>query len=167
AHDAVHKKEKKFKCSECESTFVQRDRLMQHFRVHTLQEIECMICGHKTKHKTALRRHMLIHTGERPFECEFCGGKFADRSTLVNHRRIHTGERPFSCKECGKTFARIVHLQAHLRSHSNERPFPCHLCPSSFKTKAHLVKHLSSIHKELMESVVTYIKDEFSNIFKE
>ena len=66
----------------------------------------------------------------------------------------------YRCKHCGKAFARIVYLQGHLRSHSDERPFPCHICPSSFKTKAHLVKHLSSIHKELMQSVVTMIKEE-------
>jgi hypothetical protein len=31
---------------------------------------------------------------------------------------------------------------------------------SRFKTKAHLVKHLSCIHKDLMKSVVNFMKEE-------
>lgn len=33
------------------------------------------------------------------------------------------------------------------------------VCGSSFRTKAHLVKHLSTIHRDVMKSVVTYMKE--------
>lgn len=36
---------------------------------------------------------------------------------------------------------------------------PLQVCGSSFRTKAHLVKHLSTIHRDVMKSVVTYMKE--------
>ncbi|XP_069671336.1 zinc finger protein interacting with ribonucleoprotein K-like isoform X2 [Periplaneta americana] len=160
SHMFVHKTEKDHKCDICGNQFVGPERLKQHMKIHLPNPYSCPVCGRTCNQKQSLQRHMRVHTGERPFKCEFCSNAFADRTTWINHRRIHTGERPFSCKECGKTFSRLVNLQAHKNSHSNVRPFGCQLCMSRFKTKAHLVKHLSCIHKDLMKSVVSFMKDE-------
>ncbi|KAJ4442888.1 hypothetical protein ANN_04481 [Periplaneta americana] len=154
-----------YSCPVCGRTCNQKQSLQRHMRVHTGERpFKCEFCSNAFADRTTWINHRRIHTGERPFR--LCALFSTLYPSLCSTEIIVTGyviNRKFyssSCKECGKTFSRLVNLQAHKNSHSNVRPFGCQLCMSRFKTKAHLVKHLSCIHKDLMKSVVSFMKDE-------
>ena len=47
-------------------------------------------------------------------ECHDCGKKFLALSKLKRHRIVHTGEKPFSCEICSSKFTQKVNLQKHI-----------------------------------------------------
>ncbi|XP_033232449.1 gastrula zinc finger protein XlCGF26.1-like isoform X6 [Drosophila pseudoobscura] len=104
-------------------------------------ENTCQQCGKKFTYKYALTRHMLVHTGERPFECTYCEKKYSRKVQLDEHTTIHTGDRPFECLVCEKKFIRKIHLAEHTRIHTGDRPYECLTCGKTFPRKYILLKH--------------------------
>eukprot|EP01083_Nonionella_stella_P213177 769078_1 len=83
---------------------------------------------------------------ERPWTCQFsgCEKSFKKQAKLQRHILVHSGVKPFRCDECGKTYSRNNHLKRHILSHSDERKFECPKdgCSCSFRTKSHLNRHM-------------------------
>jgi len=38
---------------------------------------------------SSMKRHMLVHTGEKPYSCSDCGERFTQSGGLASHRRRH------------------------------------------------------------------------------
>ena len=91
------------------------------------QEFCCNACSFKSKYRQNTTRHLLTHSGDRPFKCKFCNYSCSQNSNLKIHLRTHTGERPFKCNLCCYSSAHVSTLRSHFRAHhrgqeEKERP---------------------------------------------
>jgi uncharacterized Zn-finger protein len=53
--------------------------------------------------------------------CGLCHKIFSSRATLRRHMVVHSENRPFECRSCGKCFRRSDTLSAHMTTHSKQR----------------------------------------------
>ena len=90
--------------------------------------------------------------------CPFCSRSFPWSSSLKRHILTHTGDKPYKCPDCPLWFTTKSNCDRHLaRKHSNnnneirnvpERPYKCQMCPSStFSSQSNLRKHQHSKHR--------------------
>ena len=97
--------------------FHDRASLKKHYTVHGDKLFQCphKDCGKRFLDNAKLKRHMLVHTGEKPYKCHICGKRFSLDFNLKTHMRIHTGEKPFVCPYagCNKRFNQKSNLHAH------------------------------------------------------
>jgi hypothetical protein len=85
----------------------------------SLEIYPCTFCPKKFKWITSLKSHLARHTNDG-YHCAHCGKGFYLKKDLDRHVLIHTGERPFACCICGKRYQRNFQLKMHIyRDHSS------------------------------------------------
>ena len=85
------------------------------------KEYCCCTCSYKSTFKTNITRHLMTHSGVKPFKCQFCEYSCVQKGNLDSHIRTHTGERPFLCQVCCKVFTRKHHLNYHMTTHRKDK----------------------------------------------
>ncbi|ORY87140.1 hypothetical protein BCR37DRAFT_376547 [Protomyces lactucae-debilis] len=115
-------------CERHQRPFTQRQKMMRHLVTHTGDRpFVCPECGYQCSEECVLEQHMRTHTGERPFACTLCGKAFSASTALSVHMRTHTGYKPLVCKfpGCGKRFSESSNLAKHMRTHSAQKSYAC------------------------------------------
>ena len=59
----------------------------------------------------------LKEKSKKKHACEFCSKSFESRKDLRRHIRVHTGEKPFNCEICGRAFSRKGNMDVHKLIH--------------------------------------------------
>lgn len=103
---------------------------------------KCDECGKTLAAKHSLKKHMMIHTGERNFPCSFCDMRLTDKISLRTHVRYrHTGERPHKCPYCEKRFVDNASMKTHTIVHTGIKRYVCYGCGDRFPSNSSLHKH--------------------------
>ncbi|XP_074595349.1 uncharacterized protein LOC141850590 [Brevipalpus obovatus] len=106
--------------------------------------VTCAYCGRKFPWTSSLRRHILTHTGLKPYKCPKCPILFTTKSNCERHfvRKHETDKRII---QAGKLRAEVVAGTVEpLPNNSivgNSKPFKCNFCPNVFSTQGSLRKH--------------------------
>ena len=101
----------------------------------------CKYCGYVTKYQYYMKRHVRIHTNEKPFTCSICGKAFKNKSYLKVHTRIHCGDKVCRCTYCNYTCCDRSNMTKHQRIHTQEKPYSCQTCGRKFAQSGSLKRH--------------------------
>lgn len=108
----------------------------------------CPKCPARFQTRQNQERHLLIHTGAKPYECEVCGARFSQPSHLKTHHKTHLapserGPRHL-CRVCSATFVTAAVCRTHERIHTGDKPYECEQCPAAFAESGKLSRHRRS-----------------------
>ena len=110
------------RCEECKRFFFNNASLKRHNLVHTGEKSHiCDLCNKAFSRAGHLKTHKLVHGREKPRSCNICSKSFTQPSDLNRHKLVHTGERPFNCNMCGKSFSQAGSLERHKLIHSRDK----------------------------------------------
>ncbi|XP_036757791.2 transcriptional repressor CTCFL [Manis pentadactyla] len=144
SHKETKEMKQTFNCDICTFTSSKLSSFKRHMKIHTNEKPHvCHLCLKAFRTVSVLRNHVYTHTGTRPHKCGDCDMAFVTRGELGRHRRYkHTHEKPFKCPLCKYAGVEASKLKRHIRSHTGERPFQCHLCSYASKDTYKLKRHL-------------------------
>ena len=113
--------------------------------------VQCHIChfvfkGYRSQALNQLKKHMTIHTGEKPFECDKCGEKFRRRDYLVRHKKTRKcqkvvepeteeSENEDEIEDLNDDIADFLEDENNDQSETDSCNVQCDICHQVFKSK--------------------------------
>ena len=148
-HMRVHTGEKPFQCDTCDMKYSCKGNLERHCKeqhgasshgdaatksqsqsLAAEQDRTCPICGMVFDSPSRMKRHMIQHTGEKPYQCSICVEYFSQAAALEEHHqkmhkkgkeRIPAKDR--TCKFCNVLFATISELVQYSQDECTPLPY--------------------------------------------
>lgn len=135
----------------------------------------CCLCGKMLSSFSSLDRHMLVHSGERPFSCDLCGQTFTTNGNMHRHKRTHGSRDSAAAAASGASVnsatpgsglnltdsgrSRVGRKRKQMNSDtggeslkkisngsSNSQEFKCPACTESFCSELNLDHHMYEVH---------------------
>ena len=108
-----------FRCNICGEFLKSKRYLVAHIQTHYGGGYKCDYpgCQRVFKENAKLKRHKLVHTGEKAFKCEFCGLSFSLRHNLKTHEKTHTRRDLLKCRYCRYETIQKCNLRLHELTH--------------------------------------------------
>ncbi|XP_067005614.2 ras-responsive element-binding protein 1 [Anabrus simplex] len=108
----------RYVCPICDAILLSQHDFTLHIRSHNNDTVDdgstppsstcakgysCRICGKVLSSSSSLDRHVLVHSGERPFKCSICGVAFTTNGNMHRHMRKHGAAKPENYESDGST----------------------------------------------------------------
>ncbi|KAL1479548.1 hypothetical protein MTO96_051743 [Rhipicephalus appendiculatus] len=111
------KRKPPFICDVCNRSFARKTARTSHLRIHARGGYECTDCGRRFSNSSHLSRHRRCHLDDSEwFVCPECWAGFARKDVMQRHMLSHTGERPYTCRVCGDVFTQRASARRHEKS---------------------------------------------------
>lgn len=134
-------KRKAFICPVCDRVFGSRHNLKRHFMIHTGEKpFTCDICTKSFRELSTLKKHMLTHTRSRLFRCTLCDLDFSDFSSYSRHNQLH--DDPGSGKGDGGDIVVLDDEDNEDSDTKEDIEFECSECRMKFHKITHYTEHL-------------------------
>ncbi|XP_069682604.1 zinc finger protein 345-like [Periplaneta americana] len=184
-HEIMHTRRKSWSCKNCGSGFAHSIEFPWSRRYYCIckgieagcsvelnknSNFVCSLCSKTFTKRVYLKRHEVVHSGERPYICTECGNSFSRTGDLAKHLRIHARSKvlkemspithsepreningkvtgPLSCKVCSRTFTREYYLKQHEIVHNETSTYLCEQCGKSFYRRGALMQHMATHSK--------------------
>ncbi|KAJ8297552.1 hypothetical protein KUTeg_024083 [Tegillarca granosa] len=133
-----------FTCLVCYNTFTCRNNMKRHMRLHTGQKpYKCTICSESFTRKDDVKRHLMRHTYNKPYRCNICNKGYMDRKTIKNHmKKEHQRKMVHVCPTCGESFDDNLKFQEHKKNHPELRMYRCTKCNFTGSNPLMFHKHM-------------------------
>ncbi|CAH1776157.1 unnamed protein product, partial [Owenia fusiformis] len=129
-------------CDKCEAKFTSKYLLKKHaYKMHIVGQEICPYCGLKF---SELRFHLAKQHGvnAKSYSCPTCSYKSNDLALHKRHLLTHTGEKPFDCDLCCWAGIKKDQWNSHmLLKHGFKKRYRCSMCNFSAPTDRDIYEH--------------------------